>query len=281
MSQWFQKQERCPSIEPGERGFQYGDGLFETVAIRGGEPRLWDYHMERLQRGCERLGILAPDRGTLRDELQETLMAGTADTAFCVAKIVVTAGTGQRGYGRIMPTDATTYCAVSSSVPLEKSVYQSGVTTIVCQTRLATGSPLAGLKTLNRLEQVLARSECLPPGAFEGLTLDAEGRLVCGTMSNVFIVRNQVIRTPSLRHCGVEGVMRRHLLHILRKANTRVEVCDLDGDDIGTADELFITNSQMGAVPVCRCDSYQWPVGELTRGIMAALAAAGIDECRV
>ena len=146
----------------------------------------------------------------------------------------------------------------------------------MCETRLAVGSPLAGIKTLNRLEQVLARSECAPTGAFEGLTLDAEGRLICGTMSNVFLVRNNTLVTPSLQRCGVQGVMREFVIETCGD----VEVCDLTLEDLAVADEVFITNSQIGAVPVHRCDDYHWKVGRVTRQVMRKLADNGIEECR-
>ena len=131
-------------------------------------------------------------------------------------------------------------------------------------------------KALNRLEQVLARSECAPTGAFEGLTLDAEGRLICGTMSNVFLVRDNALVTPSLHRCGVEGVMRELVLETCGN----VEIGDLSLDDLESADEVFITNSQIGAVPVYRCDDYRWSVGPVTRRVMRRLADAGIEECR-
>lgn len=140
---------------------------------------------------------------------------------------------------------------------------------------------MAGLKTLNRLEQVLARSECLPTGAFEGLTLDAEDRLVCGTMSNVFLVKQNQVRTPSLERCGVDGTMRRHLLALLDANELECEVCDLSEADLVDADEVFLTNSQMGAIPVNRCGEHTWPVGPVTKQAMSLLADNGILECRL
>jgi len=152
---------------------------------------------------------------------------------------------------------------------------------MLCETRLATGSPVAGMKTLNRIEQVLASSECQPTGAFEGFTLDADDRLICGTISNVFIVKDKLIRTPSLKRCGVEGTMRRLVIWLLDREGRDVEICDLTEDDLATADEVFITNSQMGAVPVHRCGNYKWSIGSTSRDVMRLLADHGVDECRV
>lgn len=276
----MQSPDKMQTIEPSNRGFQYGDGLFETIAVRAGKLRQWSYHLDRLTAGCKRLGLEAP-LASLEGEVSAVLASSQHDTSFCLAKIIVTAGASKRGYGRSLPIPAEVYIDVFPSTPLDKSAYTTGVVTMLCATRLATGSPVAGLKTLNRIEQVLASSECLPTEAFEGLTLDAAGRLICGTISNVFLVKDNVIRTPSLKRCGVEGTMRRFVLDLLKQEGRDAEVCDLDEDHLATADEVFVTNSQMGAVPVRRCGDYKWAVGSTTRGVMKMLADAGISECRV
>ena len=255
--------------------------MFETIAIRQGEPRLWDYHVRRLAGGCDRLSLKRPAVSALRHRLSTAVAESAHDGNFCIAKIIVTAGTSQRGYGREPATDTSIYIGVFPGAPVNKPAYEEGVATMLCATRLAIGSPVAGLKTLNRIEQVLARSECLPTGAFEGLTLDADGRLICGTMSNVFVVRNNAIATPALDRCGVAGTMRQFVLDLLENQGTDVEVCDLEWDDVIGADEVFITNSQMGLVPVHRCGPQKWGVGGVTRDVMKLLADNGIAECRV
>lgn len=280
MSEWYEVNRRMQSIEPSDRGFQYGDGLFETIAIRHGKPRQWGYHMDRLNAGCQRLGLRIPT-ASLEPDLEAALAQTEHDTTFCIAKIIVTAGSTVRGYGRSMETPAEIYIGIFPAIPLNRPAYAKGVATMLCKTRLATGSPVAGLKTLNRIEQVLANSECMPTGAFEGLTLDADGRLICGTISNVFIVSNNVVRTPALERCGVEGTMRRLVIELLGNEDRDVEVCDLSEDDLAAADEVFITNSQMGAVPVHRCGNLKWAVGTTTLQVMRLLAAHGIQECKL
>jgi len=152
---------------------------------------------------------------------------------------------------------------------------------MLCETRLAIGSPVAGIKTLNRIEQVLARSECLPTGAFEGLTRDADDRLICGTMSNLFIVRDKIIKTPSLERCGVAGTMRQFVIDLLKREAIDIDVIDLIETDLVDADEVFIANSQMGVVPIHRCGNHKWAIGDTTRKVMKLLATNGIDECRL
>ena len=279
-SEWFHNGEAVRSAAIDDRAFQYGDGLFETIAIRHGEPRLWGYHMDRLSAGCRRLSLQIPGGDGLRRALADALGRASADPVFCVAKIIISGGVTRRGYGRESFARASTYIGVFASAPVSASSYRDGVSTIVCDTRLATASPTAGLKTLNRLEQVLARSECLSAAAFEGITLDAEGRVICGTMSNVFLVNDDRIVTPALDRCGVQGVMRRHVIATLRDRGRGVEEANLSERELLAADEVFLSNSQFGVLPVRRCDDSEWPVGDVTRQVMAMLADGGIEECR-
>lgn len=274
MSEWHRVSDGLRAITPDERGFQYGDGVFETIAVRNGEPRLWSHHMRRLERACKRVGF---ERPPLLEPHVEAALRGTDENPqHCIVKIIVSSGVGNRGYARPIPSHTETLVGVFPASTINPPAYLKGVATMLCDTRLAVGSPVAGVKTLNRMEQVLARSECAPTGAFEGLTLDAEGRLICGTMSNVFLVRDNSLVTPALHRCGVEGVMRQ----LVMETCGDVEVCDLTIDDLAAADEVFITNSQMGAVPVHRCDEYHWDVGPVTRDVMRRLADCGIEECR-
>jgi 4-amino-4-deoxychorismate lyase len=281
MTDWYELGENRQVIDSGERAFHYGDGLFETIAIRRGQPRFWEYHADRLDAGCKTLGLGLPRTPVIRRRLDGVISDSKRSSDDCTAKIIVTAGPSQRGYGRSMATQATIYVGVYPGAPLNRQAYENGVTAMLCETRLAVGSPVAGLKTLNRIEQVLARSECLATGAFEGLTRDADGRLICGTMSNVFIVKDNEIRTPSLERCGVAGTMRRHVIEILKREGRDVAVADLNEDDLFDADEVFLTNSQIGAVPVRRCGGHEWAIGNTTREVMSLLATSGVDECRL
>jgi 4-amino-4-deoxychorismate lyase len=146
---------------------------------------------------------------------------------------------------------------------------------------LPLNSATAGLKTLNRIEQVLARSEIADSGVFEGLTMDADDNIICGTMSNLFMMIDGEILTPSLHSNGVEGVMRRHIVDTLGEQGIKTAIQSINRDDLNTADEVFICNSQFGVMPVRRCVDKSWPVGTMTKQVMTILADHGISECRV
>ena len=278
MTQWHGIDGTPAEVDGQDRGFQYGDGLFETIAVRGGEPRLWSRHMARLSLGCERLGLEGPVDGALRELVDELLASTRIDGHYCIAKIVVTAADQGRGYGRTTPSPAVTRAALFAAKPLEHARYEDGVEIDTCSTRLAVGSAHAGLKTLNRLEQVLGRSEIQSTGVFEGLMLDGDDRLICGTMSNVFLVRDKQIYTPGLERCGVAGVMRAEVLEQCANHDAPVNVTDLVPGDLQCADEVFLSNSQFGVLPVSRCGELDWPVGEVTRTVRQRLAQSGIGE---
>jgi 4-amino-4-deoxychorismate lyase len=279
MSAWFKGGRRIDSVSIDNRAFSYGDGVFETVAIRKGQARLWNSHLERLFDSCKRLGIVAPSADALADDLSNALRASNTHSQNAVAKIIVSANIAERGYGRPENTPGETHIGIFDSRSRPVADYQDGVATRRCTINIATQPALAGIKSLNRLEQVIARNEWRDPEIAEGLMCDTEGHLICGTMSNVFVAKNNSIITPALHRCGVAGVMRRHVIELLSRNNLRVLETDLKWESAMSADELFLTNSQFGLLPIRVCDQFEWPVGPLTRKTMKLLADNGIEEC--
>ena len=281
MSRWFRMAvdgsvQALAAASLDERAFQYGDGLFETIAIRNAAPRLLPLHLERLATGCQRLGLDAPGESSLILAIQELIHRG--DCGEGVLKIIVSAGPGQRGYRRGGSRSSVWLGLFERGAP-GPPAGGDGVRVRICNTRLAIQPQLAGIKSLNRLEQVLARAEWDDDSVFEGLLLDTERRLVCGTMSNVFIVSDNTVVTPAITRCGVSGVMRRHLLAELHRADIETRVVDLGLDEALDADAMFLTNSQFGLLAVERCEDRRWAGHPLTARAAKLLAAAGIVEC--
>ncbi len=267
-------------VELIDRAAAYGDGLFETIAIRADKPRLWSLHSERLQIGCARLGLPCPESKDLLAELEAAISAARSSTAIATAKLTVSAGNSGRGYRRNPNADPLVRISVHAASLLPAQKYQSGVSARLCTTRLGVQPLLAGIKTLNRLEQVMARAEWDDENIFEGLMLDTDGRLICGTMSNVFIIKESVLITPAITRCGVTGVMRRHIINLLRtEGGMDCEVRDVTLEELASADEAFLSNSQFGVLPVRTCASMQWGVGPVTRRVQVIAGANGIPEC--
>jgi len=290
VSEWYAESRAIAGIPVDDRSWLYGDGLFETIAIRSGKPRLLDWHLERLSAGCRRIGIAAPGADKLAESLEASLSATALDLEFALARLVVTAGRSERGYARAGAT-ANVYAGVFSATPLDAPLYRDGCRVRICSTRLARQPQLAGLKTLNRLEQVLARAEWHSPTVFEGLCFDTEDQLICGTMSNVFLVRGERLMTPDLSQSGVAGVMRRLVLEFAAERGPIAEIAAIDHQTLAAADEVFICNSQFGVVPVTSIEqphedastaagrsAKQLPPGPVTRGLMDGLRQRGYAE---
>jgi len=229
------------AIDVRDRGLQYGDGLFETMRVRAGRVRLLAYHLERLQKGCRRLRIAGPALRVMMREIH-SIAAGHREG---VIKLILTRGTGPRGYrptGRERCTRIVTWHAL----PPGGDDGGTPVRVRLCATPLGRNPALAGLKTLNRLESVLARAEWSDVRIWEGLMCDLDGNIVCGTMSNLFLRRGSTLMTPVLDQCGVAGVMRRWILATARELKLRAVECRVRWQDIRDAEELFLSNALVG-----------------------------------
>jgi 4-amino-4-deoxychorismate lyase len=260
----------CISVR--DRGFQYGDGLFETLAVVDGEPLLWERHLRRLFHGAARLGIGAPAEELLRDEAERVCRGA----ARAVLKIVVTRGASGRGYAPA-PDTAPTRAVCLSPWPDYPSRHRThGVAVRFCRTMISRNGTFAGLKHLNRLEQVQARGE-LDADHAEGLMRDELGHVIEGTMTNLFVVRANELLTADLSHSGVEGVMRALVIERAAALTPACRVTTLDRDAVLNADEVFLTNSLIGLWPVRRLEAREFSVGPVTRRIQEAIRDAHGD----
>jgi 4-amino-4-deoxychorismate lyase len=254
-------------IDIQDRGLLYGDGLFETIAIRDGRAEFLECHLNRLQRGCERLGIAMPADAVLTREI-EAAMAGEHDA---VLKIILTRGIGERGY-RLPRKASTTRVISTTSLPqYPPDHYRKGVRVRMCQTPLGENRVLAGIKHLCRLEQVMARSEWDDPAIPEGLMCNHVGDVIEGTMSNLFLVHNSTLITPDLSLCGVEGIMRSVILERASQMNMATEVRSVSLQELLDADELFICNSLIRIWPVMQLDEQGYVTGPITEKIYNTL----------
>lgn len=258
-------------VPANDRGLAYGDGLFETLVVQSGHPRFWQVHMDRLARGCDILGLVAPRQEIL---LREALTVAAGQRC-CVVKIVLTRGVGGRGY---RCTGAETPLRVVSAHAMPEDVAElqrRGLALRTCEIRLGFQPALKGIKHLNRLEQVLAGRELTDHPGHEGLLLDEAGYINSALAGNVFLVSDGRLLTPRMDRCGVHGVVRQLILrdHLARCDLRRVHPNMLD-----EADEVFVSNAVRGIVPVVSIDQRRFTDGPVTREFQAwfeALAEAG------
>jgi 4-amino-4-deoxychorismate lyase len=256
-----------------DRAIHYGDGLFETIAICNGRIEFWQRHMQRLARGCKRLGMTMPDSALLLSEARTLI---TNDDG--VLKIIISRGQGGRGYRPLsMDESQPTRIIVGypwPDYPAENS--EQGIALRYCTTSASLNPALAGMKHLNRLEQVLARAEWSDPAIAEGLMFDMNGRLIEGTMSNLFFVRSGALHTPDLSNSGVAGIIRKVILELANSLNIPVHCQHYSRDDLECADEIFITNSIIGLWPVRQIqvqqiEQHSWGRGAVTQQLLDAL----------
>lgn len=232
------------NIAVQDRGLAYGDGLFETIRVSRARPELWERHWTRLAQGCSRLHMPVPDRS----QIEEEAFALSARTDDGVLKIIITRGAGGRGYAPPEDTVPTRAMLLYGAPPAVPETFTLGL----CYTRLAAQPALAGMKHLNRLEQVLARRELLALGTDEGVMLDTSGRVVEATQANIFAVKGNRVVTPDLSSCGVAGVMRGLVLDLLEAAGSPAAVGEMSLDDLRAGDEVFLTNCLIDVRPVVR-----------------------------
>lgn len=258
-------------IDVADRGFQYGDGLFETIEVENGVPIYLKQHLERLLKGCTVLKIPPPTLETLKQEaIQLALSAGSKKA---VLKLILTRGSGGRGYRQPESIETTRLFSFHPFPEYPESYQQQGIAVKFCQTRLGLNPGLAGIKHLNRLEQVLARSEWNSADIQEGLMLDINGLVIEGTMSNVFIVKNNCLYTPLIQQCGVSGVLRNIIILLARENNIRIVEKVLTKSDIDSANEVFVSNSIIGIWPVKAIENKTYTVGSITQQLQVLLLA--------
>jgi 4-amino-4-deoxychorismate lyase len=251
------------SLAAADRGLAYGDGVFRTLMMRDGRPRAWHHHFRKLEHDCSALAIPCPAKNVLRNEL--ALLAEREPD--CAVKIVITRGVGQRGYAfpdRMEPARIV----MSFSLPQYREEFQhSGIKARLCSLRLGFQPALAGVKHLNRLENVLARNEWNDKDIAEGLLLDGEKNAIGGTMTNLFIVEDGALSTPDLSRCGVAGVTRERIFAHAAQHGIVCRVDHIPIDRVLQADEVFVVNSLIGVWQIRELAGKVWLPALLTERV--------------
>lgn len=239
-------------ISAEDRGLSYGDGVFRTFRVQKGAPLTWQRHYLKLQQDCAAIKIVCPPADLLLSEIQ-SLYSVRRDG---IAKIIISRGVGTRGYAPPISEKPTRVLSVSEIPEYDSESYSSGITLHLCQLKLGHQPLLAGVKHLNRLENVLAASECRDAGAQEGLLEDEDGYVISGTRSNLFLLRDGTLYTPDLSLCGVAGVQRDRVCSWADAHGVPCKITQIRMDELLAADEIFLVNSVFGLWPVRELATY-------------------------
>jgi 4-amino-4-deoxychorismate lyase len=235
-----------------DRGLHYGDGLFETISCIDGAPRWLGLHLRRLRLGCTRLALNFDEFDALETEIR----AVASGTERCLVKLILTRGPArQRGYrpaGTETPTRILARYEWPPVAPAGRQGFRVGLSSVA----LGINPLLAGIKHLNRLEQVMAQNALRAQPLEEALMLSSAGQVISGTMSNVFFVDESGLFTPSLQDCGVAGVMRAAVCAAAATLGTEVAVRTVERAELRGLREAFMTNVRWGVQSVSMLDGY-------------------------
>ncbi|XBS71205.1 aminodeoxychorismate lyase [Acerihabitans sp. KWT182] len=234
-----------------DRAIQFGDGFFTTARIRTGQVEHLSYHLERLVDAGERLLFAPIDRATLAGEMRRAAEQWTEG----VLKVIISRGSGGRGYGIAgcgQPLRILSHGEAPGHYPLWR---REGITLHLSPVRLGCNPALAGIKHLNRLEQVMIRAHLERAGdAQEAVVLDSRGDIAECCSANIFWRRGGEVYTPSLAQAGVAGVMRRHIMALLADSPYGLHLVEAPPEALSAADEVLICNALMPLLPVNRFD---------------------------
>ena len=248
-----------------DRGLAYGDGVFRTLRCAAGEILWWQDQYAKLRADAMRLALPCPPEEAVRGQL-ETAIA--ADPGANFAKLVLTRGDGTRGYGP--PPDPRGRLIIMTGTT-ESVLLAQPLTARWCQLRLAVQPRLAGIKHLNRLENVLARAEWSDPAIAEGLLMDTAGHVIGGTMSNLLLWRGGELLVPDLRGAGVAGVTRLRILRGAARAGLRVNVRAVEADEVMVAEAAFLCNSLAGVRQIAVLEGRSWPPHEIGAALLGCM----------
>lgn len=260
------------AISPFDRGFAYGDGVFRTMRVKNCVPIDWPQHYQKLVADCAVIGIVCPSAELLMNDLQQLFIPDVLSTnQSAVAKIIITRGEGERGYATPAITTPMRVIVKSAMRQYADEYYTNGVRLLQCETRLAKQPKLAGIKHLNRLENVIARMEWRDDSIFDGLFLDDQDNVIECTMSNIFARFDNHIITPDLTQCGVSGITRQQIINIAKVLKSTIEVATLPLNQLLEADEVIVCNSLYGAFQVRQVVDKTWVPQALATNIRKLL----------
>lgn len=248
------------SLPVSDRGLQFGDGCFTTALILEGKIGRLQAHLQRLEEACERLAIPFTDWQVLAQEMQTR--AATQQRG--VLKVVITRGSGGRGYSTTGCSQPRRIVSVAAYPAQYDQWRKQGISLLTCPMRLGINPVLAGIKHLNRLEQVMIRQFIDQSAAEEALVLDCRERIIECCSANIFWRSGEQLFTPRVDEAGVNGTMRRYLIRLLAEQGYDCQEVRAGLPALQQADEVFICNSLMPVVPVTRVDTVTYSPGTLT-----------------
>ena len=259
-----------------DHGFLYGDGIYETMRVYDGVVFMLDEHVKRLYRSASRIRLGIPKNiAEIKSAIYETLKANSLRNAY--VRLTVSRGYGPIGLDPGLCKEPTFVIIADEFREYPEKYYKNGIKLIIAGTRRNLKEAVnPQIKSLNFLNNILAKIEAKQKGAYEAVMLNARGYLTEGTICNIFFVTppipplsrgggGGVLCTPSV-DCGIlDGITRKIILESAAANGLKIKEGKFKKDDIYNASEVFITNTTMEVMPVCKVDGKRYKVGPITK----------------
>lgn len=246
---WINGEQRN-NLSVMDRAIQFGDGCFTTIRVVGHQPALLTYHICRLQKGVKQLLLPVPDWQKLAANINKIAQLNKKDLA--VIKVIISRGEGGRGYSIASFNKATVIILLTDYPAIYLNQQQTGIDLTLSTIPMNSNRYLAGIKHLNRLEQILIKQQIESLGVDEAIVMDTHGRLIGCCAANIFWRKEKRIYTPDLNHAGVEGVMREKVIECLSDTDYELFYINDYPNILAHCDEVIITNALMPILPVNR-----------------------------
>ncbi len=248
-----------------DHGFLYGDGIYETIRVYDRVIFMLDEHLGRLYRSASMIGLTLPfEIDSLKISIYETLIANALRNAYI--RLTVSRGHGPIGLDPDLCPEPTTVIIAQELKEYPRAFYEKGINLIITETRRNIKEAInPKIKSLNFLNNILAKIEAKKRDAYEAIMLNAYGKLTEGSVSNVFFYKDGILCTPSLE-CGIlDGITRGLVLELARREDLKIKEGKFTKDDIYSAAEVFITNTTLEVMPVSKIDDQVYAVGNITK----------------
>jgi branched-chain amino acid aminotransferase len=248
-----------------DHGFLYGDGVYETMRVYDRVIFMIDEHLRRLFRSASMIGLtLPPEIDSLKISIYETLIANSLRNAYI--RLTVSRGHGPIGLDPDLCPGPTTVIIAQELKEYPRAFYEKGINLIISETRRNIKEAInPQIKSLNFLNNILAKIEAKKRDAYEAIMLNVYGKLTEGSVSNVFFYKDGVLCTPSLG-CGLlDGITRGLVLELAKREDLKIKEGEFKKEDIYSAAEVFITNTTLEVMPVSKVDDQVYAVGNITK----------------
>ncbi len=268
--------ERRASVPVSDRGFLYGDGLFETMRSYDGKVFKLDGHLKRLYDGAKIIKLKIPlSKIGIKNAIYRLLRVNKLEDAYI--RLAVSRGEGRVGLDATTARTANIVIITKPFTPYPAELYKKGLSVFISSVRRNENSPLSRIKSINYLNNIAARMEAQKKGYNDAILLNNKGKIACGAVSNIFTINKNTLLTPSVASGILSGITKTEIIKIARKLGLKVQEKEINRNEIFKMSEVFFTNTLMEIMPVTKVNGKRigdGRVGNITKELGEYYAAS-------